>query len=1116
MSHMVASYPIHLHPSASPADKITLLLGPARSGKTAFCLKRLQEEKGRALLLVPTRPYAERLRQRLPKDEKETESIHPFGEMAATIAGTESSVHVIGQTAKRLALADIFAQEIGPDDFFGKMQDIPGFVDALADFLRELKLSGISPDMFEAGAEVAAERIEDPHFRQEASELARLYGRYEQFLREHNLWDEDDLPRLAAEKLGSGAPIPNEARCVLVDGFYRFPRVWRDLLAAFARRGLEVVITLPYEESRPLLFAASARTLALFRAEFSVEVVLLPAPEPGNRPPALYTLEREIFKSAKDAGKRDKAESITLFDAPNAYTEVEMAVRALLREHNKRGTPWNRCAIIARSPGDYADILAAVCERYGIPLAISRTQVVADNPLIRTLITLLNVFLCDWQRDDVIAFLKSSYTSADKLAADRLRLRASRRGLREGREGWQRLTEDIKDDNDPLMPVLEKMLAWHTELHAQPCRAEAFRKALERLFTDFSLADSAEPGDRAALKQAGEVLAEIVLTARLTGREPISFAEFCDQAIAGWRTASYIQPLPHDAVTLIEPLEAGARDPAFVIVMGLTERVFPRQAKEDPFLRDDERVILREVGLPLEAHGERADDERLLFYQAISAPSERLVLSYPRAEEESDTLRSFYIDEVLDLFEHVPMVTRLLTDVTPRPEECVTPRDRVLAACAEIADAGECGSPHPITPLLSWLDGTERATVVEIEKTRYRPRLARLESEELRHTFAAPRRYTVSEIETYLRCPFQYLAKYGLKLRTLPEGAGAADKGRIHHAVLRRHFRARAECEEIFSVDEMCEELLKRLQECLTERPLDARPHRVRMMERTLQDALCGFAKREELFRKRFNLLPAYFELRFGLEADPGESEDEPAEGISEECDPASTARPLLIPVSNGGPPIEICGVIDRVDVGSDGVTALVMDYKTGKSVPFEEIQHGKSLQMPVYLMALEQLWGLTGAIGCYDSPRESGRRRFFRQDKVDIQQFKPAPGEDGRLVRPVGPEKWKELIQAVQETIRRFVAQIREANVLPVPGDHCRFCIYGDICRTSRDNVHDGEPVTPLLAVQTPPYPAKMAAGGHTPLQVSPEGYGTAAPNASTPPQSAPGKEGARDSGGT
>ncbi|HXG23487.1 MAG TPA: PD-(D/E)XK nuclease family protein, partial [Chthonomonadales bacterium] len=929
-------------------------------------------------------------------------------------------------------------------------------------------------------------------------------------------WDEDDLPRLAAEKLDLGAPIPNEARCVLVDGFYRFPRVWCDLLAAFARRGLEVVVTLPYEEARPLLFAASARTLALFRAEFSVEEVMLSAPGPSGRPSALYTLEREIFKGVKDAGKRNKAESLTLFDAPNAYTEVEMAARALLREHNERGTPWNRCAIIARTPGDYADILAAVCERYGIPLAISRTQVVAENPLIRALITLLNVFLCGWQRDDVIAFLKSSYTSADKLAADRLHLCASRRGLREGREGWQRLTEDMRDAHDPLTPMLEKMLAWHTELHAQPCQADGFREALERLCVDFSLADSAEPGDRAALKQASEVLAEIALTARLTGREPASLAEFCDQAIAGWRTATYVPPLPRDAVTLIEPLEVGARDLAFVIVMGLIERVFPRQAREDPFLRDDERVILCKVGLPLEAHGERADDERLLFYQAIAAPSERLVLSYPRAEEESDTLRSFYIDEVLDLFEHVPTVTRLLTDVTPRPEECATPRDRILAACAEIADARERGSPHNITPTLSWLDGAERATVAEIEKTCFRPRLARLESGVLRHTLAAPRRYTVSEIETYLRCPFQYLAKYGMKLRTLPEGAGAADRGRIHHAVLRRHFRARAECEDILSAAEMCEELLKRLQECLTEHPPDARPHRVRMMERALQDVLRGFARREEPYRKLFNLLPAYFELRFGLEEDPGEPEDEPAEGIPEECDPASTARPLLIPASDGGPPIEICGVIDRVDVASDGVTALVMDYKTGKSVPFEEIRNGKSLQMPVYLMALEQLWGLTGAIGCYDSPHDSGRRRFYRQDKVDIQRFKPVPGEDGKLVKPVGPEKWGEVLQTVQDTIRWFASQIREANVLPAPGDHCRFCIYGDICRTSRDNVHDGEPVTTFLPAPTPPFPAKMAAGGHTPLQESLEGYETAAPNASTLLQSAPGKEGAHDSGGT
>jgi ATP-dependent helicase/nuclease subunit B len=1031
-------------------------------------VKRFRKEKGRALLLVPTKSYAERLQQLIKQDDAiELNGIMPFIEMFATIVGEDARAHLVGQTAKHLALTDIFSQEISPNDFFGKMQGIPGFIRVLAEFIRELKLSGISPDLLEAGVEATLNRIEDPRFRQEMQEVITLYRCYEQFLQTHNLWDEEDLPRLAAEKLNMEAEFPIDIRCILVDGFYRFPQVWRNVLAAFVRRGMEVIVTLPYEESRPLLFAATARTLAQFREEFCLEEVQLPSPSPDGRHHVLLALERGIFGDKTNIRPHVASISpsaLTIFDAPNPYTEAEMVARALLQEHLACGIPWNRCAIIARSPDDYADILTAVCERYGIPLAINRTRIVADHPLIRALITLLHVFLYNWQREHVIAFLKSSYITADKLAADRLCRQASRRGLREGREGWRKIVTDLQDANDPLTPTLKMMLAWDEELHQPFVPPDTLLESFERLLTDFHLLDPREHADRAALKQAREVLAEIALTNRLTGREPTSPAEFWQQVINGWQMATYVPPLPRDAVTLIEPLDTGARNLAFVIVMGLTERVFPRQVKEDPFLRDDERAVLREVGLPLETHGERTDEERLLFYRAITAPSQRLVLSYPRAEEEADTLRSFYIDEVLDLFEQVPTVSRLLTDVTPRLEECVSSRDRILAACAKIADEQGETLTRNVESDLSWLDEAEYAAVEKIVQTRYRPRLARLESEELRRCFATPRRYHVSEIETYLQCPFHYLAKYGLKLRGTHQGAGPLDRGKIHHAVLRRHFRMRTTHRAIPNAEEMYEALLEQLQECLRARPLDAQPYRIRMMERALLDALHGFARREEMFRALFHLFPAYFELRFGLEEDPAEVEDEMEYGTHEECDPASTARPLLVSASEGGPPIEICGVMDRVDVAADGTTAMVMDYKTGHSVPFEAIRDGKSLQMPVYLMALEQIWGLTGAVGCYDSPRDSGRRRFYRQDIVDIQRFRPTPVENGSLAKPVGPDKWAEITQRAQERIRAFVAQIKQANVMPMPGEYCNYCLYADICRTSRDNVHDGEPI-PLSA---------------------------------------------------
>ena len=95
-------------------------------------------------------------------------------------------------------------------------------------------------------------------------------------------------------------------------------------------------------------------------------------------------------------------------------------------------------------------------------------------------------------------------------------------------------------------------------------------------------------------------------------------------------------------VRVAEPYDARERPLKVAAVMGLTERVFPRRITEDPFLRDEERAALRRLArVDLEEQKGRADDERFLFYLAVTAPSERLILSYPRSADESDTLPSF-------------------------------------------------------------------------------------------------------------------------------------------------------------------------------------------------------------------------------------------------------------------------------------------------------------------------------------------------------------------------------------------------------------------------------------------------------------------------------------------
>ena len=1151
----------------------------------------------------------------------------------------EDDRRAVPRAFQRLALAEICRTHLRSDDFFGRMLTAPGFVPALTERIREWKLAGITPDALESAAPAAVELLDDPAFGRKSAEMARLFRAYEALLERSHLRDEEDCLRLAARIAADETkPLPGQIRTVIVDGFYRFNPAQRLLLAALCGRGawrgipeIEVVITLPHDPTRPLLFAAPHRTLATLQADFECRQHLLP---PAQRAPdsPLLRLGKRLFRGAHDettteADPQYSANEpgtapppIIIHDAPNPYVEVEMVARTFRRLYDGGGYAWSDFAIVLRGMGDYTPILASIFERYAIPLGADGHEKLTENPLIKTVLHLLRIVRWGWQREDVLAFLKSSYTAPDPLAADALRRRVRSAGVREGRDRWLVLTGSFPPsvstslltsmpvgkgnppanlttpeaasegratssngkigasagrrgaDIDAVVSETLWQIARFEDLLVQESLTPArFAECTIDAMVQFGMVEriaSGEPTrvllDRAAFAEAQELLHTLAQMAQISGRHRVAFAALHEELLGVWNTPCSMAPSEGDMVRVCEPYDALERPVRVAAVIGLVERVFPRRVTEDPFLRDEERAALRAVGgLDLELLRDRADDERFFFYLAVTAPSERLLLSYPRSSKESDTLPSFYIDEVRAVFPAgspaLRTVSRTLADVAPRLEETVTAGDRLLAACAVLFDpteaekqtitgeygkeiekegkqnnAGESGGRYvrkneggnagksdneaseerleakgvgekqaadgaggngraaALRMLASCLED-DRTTIHAIVASRREPKLPRLVASDLLHSFAAHKKvYSVTELETYGRCPFQYLLRHVLRLQPETDGADARDQGTLLHAVLRRYFRGRRRqkpAPEPHDDAEMRTELHRLLEDTLEREKMDATPHRLRIAHRVLADALSEFSVRETQFTPQFAMTPTFFELSFGSGAAGAEpAEDDDRGGLLTEkraselatdgntaaiYDAASCTEPLEI-VGEDGATVQICGTIDRVDLSASGRHALLIDYKLGASPDSADILQGKSLQMPLYLLAMERLFGIPGAVACYDTPREPGRKRLLRTEFVNTRQFAPLPSEEGKSVTILNRDQFGTLVKTAETKALQTALAIAGGGIAATPGDHCRTCVYTDVCRTSATG-HDGEPLLPTVPVPyatAPPAP--------------------------------------------
>jgi len=346
----------------------------------------------------------------------------------------------------------------------------------------------------------------------------------------------------------------------------------------------------------------------------------------------------------------------------------------------------------------------------------------------------------------------------------------------------------------------------------------------------------------------------------------------------------------HDCVYAVDAQDARQWEKPVVLVAGLTADAFPRQFRQDSFLRDDERKELgdeRDFHLPLRAR--REDEERYLFYVALTRAQERLVLSYP-AYDEQGTPRapSPYLEETLAHFAGYPARRIELSEQYAQARDAVRRADLLPI----VADGLNHGSA--LAAGLHGLGAVDRDLLAlprRLELARARPAA----------TPPGEVRLSASAINAWLRCPYLLLVRSYLGVA--PARAPGLDpllRGLIAHAAL---------------------------EECGRHPDADAAAIFDRIFaERTagLRLGLSGAAERRWL-------RAAVLRVAARLASMPVERVE----------------LPFALPMGEA----TLRGRIDRVEAHPAG--QLIRDFKTGRP-SLNDIESGTDIQLDAYLLAVE------------------------------------------------------------------------------------------------------------------------------------------------------------------
>ena len=388
---------------------------------------------------------------------------------------------------------------------------------------------------------------------------------------------------------------------------------------------------------------------------------------------------------------------------------------------------------------------------------------------------------------------------------------------------------------------------------------------------------------------------------------------------------------------------------------------FPPHYRPDPLLPDT----------PYRTEDELLHDNRFLFYRVLKSFCERLYLLVPQREKVSELIPSLFLTQL-------KAIANIGTEEITNPTERSVPG--FLSAYGKhvwkVDEPSDVEFPSEVADMQHLINH-----VVKVEKSReethnksaYEGILTKEELSSQSHSVLDNLRnqpYSVTDLETYAKCPFQYFISKVLKSKPKEEEEevepSSLEKGDLAHKILCSFYMERREHEDLpirqCSDDdfEQAKQQLDAILNCLSE---EKRNSRKEINENNLfwkieieklQTALHNWLEAERTYG--FPIIPHFFEVNIGRTDQPG--------------DPKLTC-PEPLPISG----VKIRGRIDRIDIGPGSFN--IVDYKTGSSkVLIRDILEGRSLQIPIYLQIASQLLeqngysGLETAAGLYHKIR--------------------------------------------------------------------------------------------------------------------------------------------------
>ena len=982
---------------------LQIIYGRAGTGKSEYCYKEIAKkikEKNKILIITPEQfsfTAEKKLMESIDTKAVLNAEVVTFSRMAYRVINEigGSTVTNLSKCGKAMLIYSILNQNKQNLKFLGKTDEN---VDMAETAITEFKKHGIKPEQLKE----QIEKQDDIYLKNKLQDMYTIYSNFEQQISGKYI-DETALLTILAENIDKTNMFKDNI--VYIDEFAGFTSQEYEIIKKLIQIAKQVTITICTNE---LENPKNADTDVFYSNQITVDKILEIAKKSEAKikkikleetyrfkTPELKYLEQNLYENNFKKYEKN-VQNIKLFLAKNPYSEIEEVAKQILKFVRDENLRYKDISIITKNIENYSSLARAIFEKYEIPIFIDENRDLNQNIIIQYVLAILEIFNKNWTYDAVFNYIKTGFSGIDEDDIFKLEKYCLKWGIKQNK--WkkeftygkseekdvaeiERLEQIRKELVEPLIRLKKRMDENKT--------AENISKQLYQFLIEQNIKEKIAQKIN-VLKQLGkidlaneyissiqtiiEILDEIVLVFK---DDKLTLDKYAQILKVGFKNSSLTKiPGTQDQVIMGDVERSRSHKVKVIFIIGLNDGIFPSVHKDEGFLNDSDREILKENGIEL-AKGtiDKLYEDNFNIYKAFTTAEEKLYLLYSSSDMQGKAFRpSMLVTKIKKMY----LQLKEESDIIERKSEILNKKTTYEELINNISKLKEQDNIEKIWYYIydyykkdiEWQEKLKQS----LKGLKYTNIPEKIEKENIDKLYGNTLTTSISKLERYRSCPFSYYLQYGLKIKPQEElKMQTLNTGTFIHEVIDEFFED-VKSEQIELEDITDEELSEIIDKIIDEKLEQAKNYiftstakyraLVARLKRIIKKALKYII--ETIVQSRFTVLGT--ELEFGEKG---------------------KYKPIRLTLDDGKK-IEIIGKIDRIDTaqGEDGKYLRIIDYKSSvKNIDLNEVYAGLQIQLLTYLDAACREEDLMPAGILYFSMLEQIIKADRRMEQEEIEE---------------------------------------------------------------------------------------------------------------------------------